>query len=64
MQDPDVEGLSERIAAAGGKKRMQKPRYYYPGKKPYRMIYIKDLFGNIVEIYSHGYELIYSEGAY
>ena len=64
VQDPDVEGLAEKIVAAGGKKRMEKPRYYYPGKKPYRMIYMEDPFGNIVEIYSHSYELIYSAGAY
>ena len=63
-QDPNVEELAERIVAAGGKKRMEKPRYYYPGEKPYRMIYMEDPFGNIVEIYSHSYELIYSEGAY
>jgi hypothetical protein len=50
--------------AAGGKKRMEAPRYYYPGEKPYRMIYMEDPFGNILEIYSHSYELIYSEGAY
>lgn len=42
---------------------MEKPRYYYPGEKPYRMIYMEGLFGNIVEIYSHSYELIYSESA-
>ncbi len=47
-----------------GKRRMEKPRYYYPGEKPYRMIYMEDPFGNIVEIYSHSYELTYSEGAY
>ncbi|WP_201605668.1 lactoylglutathione lyase family protein [Psychrobacter sp. JCM 18903] len=64
VQDPNVEELAERIVAAGGKKRMEKPRYYYPGEKPYRMIYMEDPFGNIVEIYSHSYELIYSEGAY
>ncbi|WP_191603223.1 lactoylglutathione lyase family protein [Marinomonas algicola] len=64
VQDPNVEELAERIVAAGGKKRMQKPRYYYPDKKPYRMIYMEDPFGNILEIYSHSYELIYSEGAY
>lgn len=45
----------------GGKRRMEKPCYYYPGEKPYRM---EDPFGNIVEIYSHSYELIYSEGAH
>ena len=64
VQDPDVEGLAERIVAAGGKKRMPEPRYYYPGEKPYRMIYMEDPFGNILGIYSHSYELIYSAGAY
>lgn len=52
------------MVAAGGKKRMAKPRYYYPGEKPYPMIYMEDPFENIVEIYNHSYELIYSEGAY
>lgn len=64
VQDPNVEELAERIVAAGGKKRMKEPRYYYPGEKPYRMIYMEDPFGNILEIYSHSYELVYSEGAY
>lgn len=31
VQDPDVEGLADKIVAAGGKKRMKAPRYYYPG---------------------------------
>lgn len=64
VQDPDVEGLADKIVAAGGKRRMKQPRYYYPGSKPYRMIYMEDPFGNVLEIYSHSYELIYSEGAY
>jgi len=64
VQDPNVEDLAERIVAAGVKRRMAKPRYYYPDEKPYRMIYMEDPFGNIVEIYSHSYELIYSAGAY
>jgi len=64
VQDPDVEGLAARIVDAGGKRRMEAPRYYYPGEKPYRMIYMEDPFGNILEIYSHSYELIYSAGAY
>jgi lactoylglutathione lyase family protein len=63
VQDPDVEGLAERIVAAGGKQRMP-VRHYYPGDKPYRMVYCEDPFGNIVEIYSHSYELTYSAGAY
>ena len=60
----NVEALADKIVEAGGKKRMDKPRYYYPGEKPYRMIYMEDPFGNILEIYSHSYELIYSSGAY
>lgn len=64
IQDPNLEALVEKIVAAGGKKRMSEPRYYYPGEKPYRMIYMEDPFGNILEIYSHSYELHYSSGAY
>ena len=63
IQDPDVEGLVEKIVAAGGKQRMP-IRYYYPGEKPYRMVYVEDPFGIVFEIYSHSYELTYSAGAY
>ena len=63
VQDPDVEGLVEKIVAWGGKQRMP-VREYYPGEKPYRMVYCEDPFGNIIEIYSHSYELTYSAGAY
>ncbi len=63
VQDPDVEGLAEKIVKAGGKQRMP-IRYYYPDEKPYRMVYMEDPFGNIIEIYSHSYELQYSSGAY
>ena len=63
IQDPDVEGLTERIVAAGGRQRMP-VRRYYPDDKPYRMVYVEDPFGIVFEIYSHGYELTYSPGAY
>ena len=63
VQDPDIEGLVEKIVAHGGKQRMP-IREYYPDDKPYRMVYCEDPFGNLVEIYSHSYELTYSEGAY
>lgn len=63
VQDPDVEGLAERIVAAGGRQRMP-VREYYPGEKPFRMVYMEDPFGNIIEIYSHSYELTYAAGAY
>lgn len=63
VQDPDVEGLAERIVRHGGKQRMP-VRYYFPDEKPYRMVYMEDPFGNILELYSHSYELTYSAGAY
>lgn len=63
IQDPDVEGLLARIVAAGGKQRMP-VRTYYPGEKPYRMVYVEDPFGIVFELYSHSYELTYSAGAY
>ncbi|QPH54619.1 lactoylglutathione lyase family protein [Pontivivens ytuae] len=63
VQDPDIEGLAARIVAAGGRQRMP-VREYYPGEKPYRMVYVEDPFGIVFELYSHGYELTYSSGAY
>jgi len=52
VQDPNLEQLVEKIVAAGGKKRMKTPRYYYPGEKPYRMIDMEDPFDNLLEIYA------------
>jgi lactoylglutathione lyase family protein len=63
IQDPDVEGLLAKIVAAGGKQRMP-VRSYFPGEKPYRMVYVEDPFGIVFELYSHSYELTYSAGAY
>lgn len=60
VQDPDVEGLVESITAHGGRQRMP-VREFYP-RKPYRMVYCEDPFGNIIEIYSHSYELIFGHG--
>jgi len=40
-----------QIVAAGGKKRMAKPRYYYPGEKLTAWFTWEDPFGNILEIY-------------
>lgn len=63
IQDPDIEGIVEKIKEHGGKQRMP-IREYYPGEKPFKMVYVEDPFGNIFEIYTHSYELTYSEGAY
>jgi lactoylglutathione lyase family protein len=63
IQDPDIEGLVEKIVANGGKQRMP-IREYYPKDKPYRMCYVEDPFGIVFEVYTHSYELTYSSGAY
>lgn len=63
VQDPDIEGLAAKIVAHGGKQRMP-IREYYPDEKPFKMVYVEDPFGVVFEIYSHSYELTYSEGAY
>lgn len=63
IQDPDIEGMVEKIKQHGGKQRMP-IREYYPGEKPYKMVYVEDPFGNVFEIYTHSYELTYSKGAY
>ncbi|MGL4994390.1 MAG: lactoylglutathione lyase family protein [Bacteroidales bacterium] len=63
VQDPDIEGLVKRIVEAGGKQRMP-IREYYPGEKPFRMCYVEDPFGVVFEIYTHSYEMTYSQGAY
>lgn len=60
VKDPDIEGLVAKIIKAGGKQRMP-IREYFPGEKPYKMVYCEDPFGNIVEIYTHSYELVYSD---
>ncbi|QSH39968.1 lactoylglutathione lyase family protein [Lentisphaerota bacterium ZTH] len=63
IKDPDIEGALQRVIANGGRQRMP-IREYYPGEKPYRMVYCEDPFGNVFEIYTHSYELTYSLGAY
>lgn len=63
VQDPEIEALVEKIVQYGGKQRMP-IREYYPGEKPFRMVYVEDPFGLVFEIYTHSYELTYSQGAY
>lgn len=63
VQDPDIEGLIEKIVAYGGKQRMP-IREYYPNEKPYKMCYVEDPFGIVFEIYTHSYEVTYSKGNY
>ncbi|MDR6237266.1 lactoylglutathione lyase family protein [Aureibacter tunicatorum] len=63
VQDPNIEELTKQIVEAGGKQRMP-IREYYPGEKPFKMVYVEDPFGVVFEIYTHSYELTYSSGAY
>ena len=63
IQDPNIEALVEKIVANGGKQRMP-IREYYPSEKPFKMVYVEDPFGLVFEIYTHSYELTYSQGAY
>ena len=58
-----AQAVVDEIVAAGGRQRMP-VREYFPGKKPYRMVYVEDPFGIVFELYSHSYELTYSAGAY
>ncbi|NRA99057.1 MAG: lactoylglutathione lyase family protein [Rhodobacteraceae bacterium] len=64
VQDDYLEDRIKVIEDLGGRQRMSPVRRYYPGEKPYRMVYCEDPFGNIFELYSHSYELTYSAGAY
>jgi lactoylglutathione lyase family protein len=63
IQDPNIEALVEKIIAHGGKQRMP-IREYYPAEKPFKMVYVEDPFGLVFEIYTHSYELTYSQGVY
>lgn len=63
VQDPDIEGLAQKIEEHGGKQTMP-VRAYHPGEKPFKMVYCEDPFGNVIEIYTHSYEMTYSVEAY
>lgn len=55
VQDPAIEKLVERVVAHGGEQ-MCEIIELDPGNKPYKMVYVKDPFGNMIEIYTHSYE--------
>jgi catechol 2,3-dioxygenase-like lactoylglutathione lyase family enzyme len=54
----DVARLAARVTAAGGRQRTA-VRLVFAGE-PYRWCYCEDPFGNILEIYSHGYAQVYA----
>ncbi len=55
---PDVAGTAERIAAGGGRRTSR----IWPifEDEPYLTCYCEDPFGNVVELYSHPHERVYS----
>jgi len=58
ITNPNIEEVAKRIAEKGGKQR-SKIWEIFPGK-PYKAVYCEDPFGNIIEIYTHSYEQIWS----
>ncbi|WP_298786214.1 VOC family protein [uncultured Marinococcus sp.] len=53
----DIRETAARIEAEGGK---QRSRIWTPREgKPYRLVYMEDPFGNIIELYSHSTEVTY-----
>ncbi|WP_435361899.1 VOC family protein [Haloarchaeobius sp. DFWS5] len=57
--DPDVEGLAARIEEAGGDHHSDVWQIFEDDDE-YTLTYCKDPYGNLLEIYSHSHERIYS----
>jgi catechol 2,3-dioxygenase-like lactoylglutathione lyase family enzyme len=58
VTDPDVEGAVARIVKNGGKQ-LSDIWAVKPELKDHKICYCEDIFGNIIEIYSHNYEQMY-----
>ena len=56
---PEIERTADRIAALGGRRRMEQAAPIFPGE-PYRTCYCEDPFGNTIELYSHSHERTYA----
>jgi catechol 2,3-dioxygenase-like lactoylglutathione lyase family enzyme len=57
--DPDVKATVAAICRQGGSMRSSRVWRLF-ADEPYEMAYCADPFGNLIEIYSHSYERIYS----
>jgi len=55
IQDPHIEERVERIVHFGGKQKTGIMPLDPTGVKPYKMVYMEDPFGNLIEIYTHSY---------
>ncbi|MDX2346226.1 MAG: VOC family protein, partial [Legionella sp.] len=61
LQTDDFQGVIDKVEQYGGKVRMDIMRYHpEDDKKPYKMVYLEDPFGNLFELYSHPYRETYS----
>ena len=61
LQTDDFHSVIERTEKFGGKVRMDIMRYHpEDDKKPAKMVYLEDPFGNLFELYSHTYEETYA----
>jgi catechol 2,3-dioxygenase-like lactoylglutathione lyase family enzyme len=58
ITEPDLEGLAQRIATSGGKRRTDVLELV-PGSRK-QICFCEDPFGNIIEIYSHSYEQVWA----
>jgi catechol 2,3-dioxygenase-like lactoylglutathione lyase family enzyme len=58
LTDPDVPGAVARIVKNGGNQ-LSDIWQVEPGFPDYKICYCEDIFGNILEIYSHSYDQIY-----
>jgi catechol 2,3-dioxygenase-like lactoylglutathione lyase family enzyme len=56
---PDVSRMAARIAATGGR-RTSRVWPIFEGEPRYLTCYCEDPFGNLVELYSHSHERVYS----
>jgi catechol 2,3-dioxygenase-like lactoylglutathione lyase family enzyme len=54
ITDPNIEDLCNRISVSGGKQRSK--IWEIVLDKGYKIVFCEDPFGNIIEIYSNGYE--------
>ena len=62
LATPAIDSLVERIGASGGRQRTSRVWEIFP-REPYRTSYCEDPFGNVIELYSHSHERIYSNRA-
>jgi catechol-2,3-dioxygenase len=56
--DPEIEQLAERVEARDGRRRTE--FHVFDEELPFRLVYLEDPFGNVLECYTHPYAQIYS----